>query len=90
MWAELLNMVSFVCLDVDFDPYPPSEAHKLWFRNAFRNDQQTLPCYHICTPPERRTGANAGDFLDEHPTPLRSHEQMPLVGETIRPEFAGL
>ncbi len=47
MWAELLNMVSFVCLDVDFDPYPPSEAHKLWFRNAFRNDQQTLPCYHM-------------------------------------------
>jgi len=62
MWAQLLDMVSFSCLDVHFDLYLPSEAQKLWLRNAFRNDQQTLPCYHMCTPPERRTGAYASDY----------------------------
>ena len=90
MCAQLPDTVSFSCLDVQFDPYLPSEAHKLWLRNAFRNDQQTLPCYNMCTPDERRPGAYASDILDQHPTPLRSHELMRVVGETIQPEFVGL
>jgi hypothetical protein len=90
MCAQLLDMVSFSFLDVQFDPYLPSEAQKLWLRNAFRNDQQTLPCYHMCTPPERRTGAYASAIRDEHPTPLRSVELMPVLGETMQPEFVGL
>jgi hypothetical protein len=50
MWAQLLDMVSFSFLAVQFDPHLPGEAQNLWLRNAFRNDQQTLPCYHMCIP----------------------------------------
>jgi hypothetical protein len=44
----------------------------------------------MCTPDERRTGTYASNILDEHPTPLRSHELMPVVGEMMQPEFIGL
>ena len=47
MWAQLLDLVSFSFLDVHFDPYLPSEAQKLWLRNAFRNDWQTMAGYCI-------------------------------------------
>ena len=38
---------SFSLLDVQFDPYIPSETQERLLRNAFRNDERTLPCYHM-------------------------------------------
>src|SRR5262249_28601789 len=90
MWSQLQDMVSFSFLDVRYGPYLPSEAYKLWLRNAFRDDDQPLPCYHMGTADEPRPGAYASAIPDQHPTPLRSDELMRVVGERMQPEFVRL
>src|SRR5262249_33279666 len=44
----------------------------------------------MCTADEPRPGAYASAIPDQHPTPLRSHELMRVVGERMQPEFVRL